>query len=425
MSTNKVQTLAIIPARGGSKGIPGKNIQPLVGKPLVAHTIEQARRAQSIDRVIVSTEDPRIAAVSEQYGAEVVWRPLELSGDSASSESALLHTLAYLRQTEAYEPDLLVFLQCTAPLTLAEDIDGTVQQLKENHADTALAVKPFHYFLWRHDQNGDAAGINHNKQVRLLRQEREPEYLETGAIYVMRTAGFKQARHRFFGRTAMYVMPPERCLEIDEPVDFQIAEMLMRQRQEQQKQQLPLSCIALLVLDFDGVLTDNRVLVDQEGREAVWCHRGDGWGLARLKEAGVEAVVLSTETNPVVSARCRKLGITCVQSCDDKIATLQQIAQERALTPAQVAYVGNDLNDLACLQWAGLSIAVADAVPAVKTAAHLVTTRPGGQGAVREVCDLIIARKQSPASSQASPGAGQSIRLSARQPAGSQLQTEH
>jgi len=139
-----METLAIIPARGGSKGIPRKNVLPLAGKPLIAYNIEQARRSQFIRRVVVSTDDAEIAAVARQYGAEVVWRPAEISGDSASSESALLHALEQLRQQENYQPDLLVFLQCTSPHTPAEDIDGTVQALLEQQADSALAVIPFH-----------------------------------------------------------------------------------------------------------------------------------------------------------------------------------------------------------------------------------------------------------------------------------------
>jgi CMP-N-acetylneuraminic acid synthetase len=223
---------AIIPARGGSKGIPRKNVRILAGKPLIAHTIERALQARLVDRVLISTDDDEIAAISEQYGAEVIWRPGDISGDTASSESALLHAIEYLQETEGYRPALVVFMQCTSPLTLPEDIDGTVRTLMEENADSALAVTPFHFFLWRRDKGGDAVGINHDKQVRPLRQEREPQFLETGAVYVMRTQGFKSAKHRFFGKTAMYVMPPERCLEVDEPVDFRIAEALMREYQE-------------------------------------------------------------------------------------------------------------------------------------------------------------------------------------------------
>ena len=231
MKRDDKMILALIPARGGSKGIPHKNMSLLAEKPLLAHTIEQALRAHSVNRVAVSTDDPEIATASTQYGAEVIWRPPEISDDKASSEAALLHTLEYLREKEGYTPDIIVFLQCTSPLTLPEDIDGTVQALLDGNADSALAVTTFQHFLWQWDEHGEAAGINHDKRVRLLRQERKPQFLETGAVYAMRTDGFKKAKHRFFGNIAMYVIPPERCLEIDVPVDLIIAEALLQERQ--------------------------------------------------------------------------------------------------------------------------------------------------------------------------------------------------
>ena len=216
----------IIPARGGSKGISRKNARLLAGKPLVAHTIEKARQARSVSRIVVSTDDPEIASVAEQYGAEAIWRPAEFNGDTVSSEAVLLHSLEYLQQTEKYKPDLIVFLQCTSPLTLPEDIDGTIQTLLSENADSALAVTPFHHFLWQRDGKGEAVSINHDKYVRLLRQERKSQFLETGAVYVMRTEGFKTAKHRFFGKIAMYEMPRERCLGIDDPVARVVAALL-------------------------------------------------------------------------------------------------------------------------------------------------------------------------------------------------------
>jgi len=229
-----LKILAVIPARAGSKGIPNKNIRELAGKPLIAHTIEAALNATTVNRVIVSTDGEKIESVSRQYGAEVVLRPPEISGDTASSESALLHVLDHLEQSEGYHSDLLVFLQCTSPLTAPEDIDGTVKALIDEGADTALSVTSFHYFLWKHDDLHDSIGINHSKTIRLLRQEREPQYLETGAVYVMKASRFREVRHRFFGKTAMYVTPNERRWEIDEPSDFEVAESLMRWQQKSQ-----------------------------------------------------------------------------------------------------------------------------------------------------------------------------------------------
>ncbi len=392
--------LAIIPARGGSKGIPRKNIRPLAGKPLLAYNIEAARSSRYIQRVVVSTDDPEIAQVARQYGAEVVWRPAEISGDTATSESALIHTLETLQQQESYIPDVLVFMQCTSPLTLAEDIDGTITALLEQQADTALAVIPFHYFLWKPGQDAqdrpDSIGINHHKSVRPLRQERESQYLETGAVYVMRVPGFLEARHRFFGRTAMYSMPGERRLEIDDPVDFQVAEVLVAaQRQHQHMSKLP-DPVQALVMDFDGVFTDNRVIVLEDGREAVTCSRSDGWGIAQLRKTGLPMLILSTETNPVVQARADKLKIPCLHGMGDKALALQSWLEEKQIDPANVVFLGNDQNDLSCMALVGCAVAVADAHPTALAQADIILSRVGGDGAVRELCELILNAKSTP-----------------------------
>lgn len=148
--------------------------------------------------------------------------------------------------------------------------------------------------------------------------------------------------------------------------------------------------IRLAVFDFDGVFTDNTVYVFEDGREAVRCSRADGIGLSRLKELGIHTAIISTETNPVVSARARKLNLRCVQGCADKRATLEDLVREYNVSPEQVAYIGNDINDLSCLTYVGLPVVVADAHPDVLAYALYRTARPGGHGAVREVCDLIV-----------------------------------
>ena len=154
--------------------------------------------------------------------------------------------------------------------------------------------------------------------------------------------------------------------------------------------------LRLAIFDFDGVFTDNGVYVLEDGREAVRCSRFDGLGLRRLERAGVAAMVLSTERNGIVGARCAKLKISCQQGCDDKSAALTQIMQSRSLKEAQVAFIGNDVNDLVCLQRVGLPIVVQDAHPDVVAFARYRTVRTGGHGAVREVCDLIAEIKERP-----------------------------
>ena len=161
-----------------------------------------------------------------------------------------------------------------------------------------------------------------------------------------------------------------------------------------QANEVSLAEIELLVLDFDGVMTDNRVLVDQHGVESVFCHRGDGWGLAQLRKIGFEVLVLSTEANPVVRTRCEKLRIGCIQDCSNKLERLKKLASERSLNASRIAYVGNDVNDLECMQWVGVPIAVADAEPEILEVSRFVTRKRGGYGAVREVCDKILSDRK-------------------------------
>lgn len=154
-----------------------------------------------------------------------------------------------------------------------------------------------------------------------------------------------------------------------------------------------LAAVKLAVFDFDGVFTDNRVWVFEDGSEAVACSRADGMGLQALRDAGVLTFVLSTETNVVVARRCEKLRIDCIHGCPDKLPELQKLAERHGLTADMVAYVGNDVNDARCLEWAGVPITVRDAHPAVAGMGLYQTCARGGRGAVREICDLIVALK--------------------------------
>ena len=146
--------------------------------------------------------------------------------------------------------------------------------------------------------------------------------------------------------------------------------------------------IRLIAFDFDGVFTDNMVYVLEDGTEAVRCFRSDGIGLQKLKRLGIESVIISTEANPVVSARARKLKLRCIQNCQDKRAVLEEIAWEIGITLNEVAFVGNDINDRSCLECVAMPVVVQDAFQDVVPLALYQTKRPGGHGAVREVCDL-------------------------------------
>ena len=152
--------------------------------------------------------------------------------------------------------------------------------------------------------------------------------------------------------------------------------------------------IEMIVLDFDGVLTNNKVIVMEDGTEAVICSRSDGLGLERIKELGIYLLVLSKEKNPVVSARCKKLNIRCIQGCHDKAVRLRKEIESLGLGLQQVAYIGNDINDIPCLEIVGLPVCVADAYPEAKRLAKIVTSKNGGDGAVREFCDIVASNRR-------------------------------
>jgi len=391
-SDSGLQCLAVIPARGGSKGLPRKNVLALAGMPLIAHAIRAALGARTITRVVVSTDDSEIAAVSRRWGAEVVARPAELSGDTASSESAVMHVLTTLQASEGYAPDFVMLIQCTSPLTTSDDLDGLVTTLKREDSDSAFTVARFHHFLWERGSDGRAAGINHTGKKRKRRQDLTPQYLETGAAYVMRTELFQQTGERFCGKVAMHDTPPERCLEIDDPLDFLKAEAACRARDAYALQTSLPARVRALVMDFDGVLTDNRVFVDQDGRESVAADRGDGLGLGILAGLGVKLLIVSKERNPVVSARAGKLKIECLQGVDDKPMALAGWLRDNGVAADETVYVGNDVNDLGCMAMVGCSAAPSDAHAQALSAATVILPARGGRGAVRALCDAIAAK---------------------------------
>jgi N-acylneuraminate cytidylyltransferase len=383
------ETVAVIPARGGSKGVPRKNLRRVGGIPLVARAISTARAADRIDRVVVSTDDPQIAAVAREWGAEVVVRPAELSGDTASSESAVEHALGELSRF-GIDVGSVVLIQATSPFIDPADLDAAVERVLAGESDCVFSAVESWGFLWRTSSGGaGAVGINHDHRRRPRRQEREPEFLETGAFYVMDAAGFHRAKHRFFGRIGVALVPEQHAIEIDTEEQLALASAieLLVSRGTGASAAIDVDAV---VTDFDGVHTDDTVLVGESGEEFVRVSRSDGMGVGRLRAAGILVLILSTETNPVVSARARKLGVDVAQGSDDKAAALRAWAFERDIPLDRIAYLGNDLNDLGCLDLVGWPVAVPTAHPEVIAASRIVLAAPGGAGAVRELADAVL-----------------------------------
>ena len=220
--------IAIIPARGGSRGLPGKNIRELANKPLIAHSIINAKEARFVNRVYVSTDDREIARISLGYGAEIINRPHELANNTASSESALIHAVDTIAATGVVI-DLVVFLQCTSPIRTGRDIDNAIRKLNQENADSLLSVSPSHRFLWQ-ETDGIAQSINYDYRHRLRRQDMQPQYVENGSIYIFKPWVLKELYNRLGGKIALFTMSEAASWEIDSLLDFEIAESLLKKQ---------------------------------------------------------------------------------------------------------------------------------------------------------------------------------------------------
>ncbi|MDP8306335.1 MAG: acylneuraminate cytidylyltransferase family protein [Candidatus Chlorobium antarcticum] len=224
------QTIAVIPARGGSVGLKHKNIYPVAGKPLLAWTILQARASSLIDRVLVSTDNTEIAAVAVAYGAEVVRRPTEISGSSASSESAILHSLDVLTAQGDEPPARIVFLQATSPLRKPGDIDCALRQFELEGADSLISVtKADDLTLWE-QRMGEWNSVNFDWRNRGMRQERAEQYIENGSIYIFRPSLLQECGNRIGGKLITYRMEFWQTWEIDTLEEIELIEFFMHKK---------------------------------------------------------------------------------------------------------------------------------------------------------------------------------------------------
>lgn len=401
----KHEVLAIIPARGGSKGIPRKNIRNFAGYPLIAYSIAAGLQSELVTRVIVSTDDEEIACVAREFGAKTPFlRPAELAQDQSTDLPLFEQALQWLRENEGYVPDAVVQLRPTSPIRPVSLVDDAVRMLLDTpDADCVRGVvsagqNP--YKMWQIDP--DSGRMSPLLKVEGIaepynapRQALPAAYWQTGHIDAIRTRTILE-KHSLTGDVILPLIIDSRyTVDIDTLSDWARYESVVYSANlamvtpGNRRRPLP-DDIRLLVLDFDGVVTDNHVYVDDEGKEMVMAYRSDSIGVQALQKAGIQVIVLSSEMNPVVTARCRKMGISAVQGVLDKPVILQEYLHQQMIKNEQVVYLGNDINDTPCFPLVGCAVVVADAQPEAIRQADRVLTRKGGFGAVREMCDIIL-----------------------------------
>ncbi len=404
------EILAIIPARGGSKGIPHKNIRPFAGFPLVAWSIAAARQSKQVTRVIVSTDDEQIAAVARAWGAETPFlRPAEFAQDRSTDLPVFVHALDWLAENEGYRPDAVVQLRPTSPIRPRTCVDDAVQiLLQHTQAHSVRGVVPAGqnpHKMWRlpHGESGPMQNLlaveGIEEPYNAPRQALPPIYWQTGHVDAIRPQVILE-QASMSGKTIYpLLIDPHFTVDLDNLNDWMKAEWLVafgnlemvwpgRARRAMPEK------VDLLVLDFDGVISDNRVWTDEQGHEMVAANRSDSLIMGKVRQAGIQIIVLSSEVNPVVAARAQKMGLEAIHGVglENKAGVLRKLLETRKIDTAHSIYLGNDINDLPCFDQVGWGVAVADAQPEVLRAADFVLTRSGGHGAVRELCDLILSK---------------------------------
>lgn len=376
--------VAFIPVRGGSKSIPGKNIRPIAGRPLVHWVLDAATACPEIDHVYVATDGADIGAVVAAYGSprvSVIGRSPETATDTASTESAMIEF------AKAHDFGHMVLIQATSPLLTSQDLSRGIGILRARQADSLVSVVPQKRFRWTVTGEGDATPVNYDPQRRPRRQDFAGDHVENGAFYISTRDLLLKTGSRLHGRMVACPMADESYLELDEPSDWRIIEGLLRER----RAETGLRPIRLLLTDVDGVLTDAGMYYSEAGDELKKFNTRDGMGLALLKKAGIQVGIVTSENTRIVERRAAKLKLDHLfQGVKDKLAVVDELRMQLGLDWDEIAYIGDDINDLEVLRRVGWSACPVDAEPSIVGVVRSRCLRKGGEGVVREFAEMIL-----------------------------------
>jgi N-acylneuraminate cytidylyltransferase len=380
--------IAFIPVRCGSRSIPWKNIKDLCGKPLLYWSVKAASGSKNIDRIVVATDCREIADVVSSFSidnVEVYMRQPVNARDISSTESVMIE---YISNKNLPDNEIFILIQATNPTFSNEDIDKALRLLNENKADSLLSCARVKRFLW----NKDGYPLNYEYMERPRRQEFEGSLMENGAFYINTVGNILKYGNRLSGNILVYEMPEYTSVELDEPDDWIIAEHIMRKHVLGANQFSLLADIKLFLMDVDGVLTDAGMYYSENGDELKKFNTHDGKGIELIHEKGIKVGIITSENTNIVSNRARKLNIDYLyQGVKNKLEIAEKICLLESISLNNVAYVGDDINDLDLLSKVGIAACPANSLPSVKNTPGIIfLENAGGEGAVREFCELLI-----------------------------------
>lgn len=379
-----MKSIGIIPLRKGSKGIPGKNKKKLLGRPLYQWVLGEAIQS-NLDEVYVFTDDE---AIIERVKHDYTWtdkvKVFQRSEASATDTASTETGMAELAQGVNFDFDVFCLLQATSPLTGKDDINNTLAKVTAGY-DSALTVVNTKRFVW----SAEGKSINYDYMSRPRRQDFDGMLMENGAVYAIKKEAYQASGNRLGGKIGVVEMSEDSLIEIDEPSDWHIIEQLLATRLSAFKQTA--GKIKTLVLDVDGVFTGGNVYVSGDGELAKSFSIRDGMGLEIARENGLEIIVMTSENSPIVDQRMKKLKIEhYYKGVKDKFSLLNKLCKEYNFKREEMAYIGDDVNDLSNIISVGWGITPFNAVDELKQHADLILHNNGGDKAIREGVEWIL-----------------------------------
>ncbi|XP_077196327.1 N-acylneuraminate cytidylyltransferase [Paroedura picta] len=376
---------ALILARGGSKGIPLKNIKLLAGVPLIGWVLRAALDAGVFQSVWVSTDHDEIEKVAKQFGAQVHRRSSEVSKDSSTSLDAIMEFLHYHD-----EVDVVGNIQATSPCLHPKDLIRVAKMIREDGFDSVFSVVRRHQFRWSEIKKGVCEVTkpqNLNPAKRPRRQDWDGELYENGSFYFAKRSlidkGYLQG-----GKMAYYEMRAEHSVDIDVDIDWPIAEQRVLRFGYFGKEAL--KEVKLLVCTIDGCLTTGHIYMSEDGKEVLSYDVRDAVGVQLLQQRGVEVRLISERNCSPKTLSAMKLGCVAEVGVAHKLPVVEKWRTELNLCWKEVAYLGNEESDVECLKKAGMSAVPADGCPASQKATSYICKCNGGRGAIREFAEHIF-----------------------------------
>ena len=380
-----MSVIAFVPARGGSKSIPGKNIKNFCGKPLIYWNLFALENSELVDEVVVATDSEEIFKKVKEFNfskVKLYERSAENAQDHSTSEAIMLEYINYAKLASS---DTFMLVQATSPFTRTEDFNNGLKLMSKH--DTVFACAKIKRFIW--GKEGIPLNYDHNNRPR--RQDFDGTYMENGAFCISSVSDIISHNNRISGNIGICEMAEYTFVEIDEVEDWIIAEQLFM-RNHASEHKFNFNKIKLLLSDVDGVLTDAGMYYTENGDEFKKFCTYDGMGFQLLQRTGIKVGILTTEDRQLNRRRAKKLGLDFdFHGAKDKLQIVKDLCLEENITLNEVAYIGDDMNCFSLLSHVGIAACPNNAVHKIKAIPNIILlNKNGGYGVVREFVDLIL-----------------------------------